>query len=119
MNPQDVLLNLEQQLEILNQIIHQSPYLSRETRIGLEKEITEFFDRLKEGAINIPQGERIISDLDKKAAVDEIGSLLAKIGYLNPSSPRLEPLRNLSLRLREGEISPEQARKGIQELMQG
>jgi len=118
MNPQDLQAPLVQQLELLSQVINESPYLSRDGRKGLEQEISDFSEKLKEGVITFPQGEKTLTELNKKAAADEIVSLMTKIGHLNPSSPRLEFLRDLSRSLSSEEISPEQARRGIQDLMQ-
>lgn len=119
MNPQDVQAPLAQQLELLTQVVNESPYLSHDGRKGLEQELSEFSERLKEGMITFPQGEKTLTELNKKAAADEISSLMTKIGHLNPSSPRLALLRDLLSRLTGGEISPEQARRSIQDLMRG
>lgn len=119
MNPHELLTLLVQQLELLTQVVNESPYLSRDGRKGLERELSDFSEKLKEGMITFPQGEKSLSEINKKAAADEIVSLMTKIGHLNPSSPRLEFLRELARRLNEGEISPEQARREIMGLMQG
>ncbi|MCC5832579.1 MAG: hypothetical protein JJU12_06010 [Chlamydiales bacterium] len=119
MNPQDVQAPLIQQLALLTQVVHESPYLSHDGRKELEQELTEFSEKLKEGIITFPQGEKTLKELNKKAATDEIVSLITKIGHLNPSSPRLAFLRELSRRLTDGEISPEEVRRSIQDLMRG
>lgn len=119
MNPQDLQTPLLQQLELLAQVINESPYLSRDGRKGLEEEISDFSEKLKEGSIARPQGEQTLTELNKRAAADELISLMTKIANLNPSSPRLDYLRDLSRRLNDEEISPEEVRQGIQDLMQG
>ncbi len=118
MNPQDLSVPLVQQLELLTQVVNESPYLSHDRRKRLEQEILNLSEKLKEGSITFPQGERTLTDLNKKAMIDEITSFMIKIGHLNPSSPHMEFLRDLSHKLRDGEISPEQVRRGIQDLMQ-
>jgi hypothetical protein len=117
MTPQQLLVPLIQQLELLAQVINESPYISREGRLELAKEITALKHQLKEGEIEFPSGEQSVSKLNKKAAADEISTLSSKIRHLNPSSPRLENLRSLGTELQQDEISPEQARRRLQELM--
>lgn len=119
MTPQQVISPLIQQLDLLIQVLHESPYISREQRIGIEKEIKALSELLQEGEMTFPQGEKAVTALNKRAAVDEITSLLNKIYHLNPSSPRLETLRALEKKLKSEEISPEQARRSMQDLMQG
>jgi len=117
MNPQ-LLMPFIQQLELLTQVVNESPYISREQRLWIAKEINALSYQLHEGEIAFPQVEKKLSHLNKRAAVDEILSLSAKIQHLNPSSPRLENLRSLGRELQADEISPEQARKRLQSLMQ-
>lgn len=117
MNPQQLLIPLIQQLELLTQTMNESPYISREERLGISKEISTLSHQLHEGEISLSQGEQTLTHLNKRAAADEITNLSSKIRQLNPSSPRLENLRVLERELHAGEISPEQARKRLQDLM--
>lgn len=117
MNAQKLLDPLFRQLDLLTQVLNESPYISREVRLGISKEITDLSTQLQEGEVSLPQGEETLNHLDKRAAVDEIVTLAAKIRQLNPSSPRLEYLGSLETELHADEISPEQARKRLQELM--
>jgi hypothetical protein len=117
MNPQDLQAPLIQQLEMLTQVVKESPYLSREGRKNLEQELLDFSEKLNEGIITFPQGEKTLTEIDRRAAADELTSLMSKIGLLNPSSPRLAFLRELASRLSDGEISAEQTRQSIQDLM--
>lgn len=117
MNPQQMLMPLIQQLDILTQVVTESPYISREGRLWISKEIDKLFLKLKEGEVSFVQGEKTLTDLNKQAAADEISTLLLKIRELNPSSPRVENLRSIKNALNADEISPEQARQRLQELM--
>lgn len=117
MNVKQLLEPLIEQLESLALLVQDSPYVSREGRIAISKEITALSHRLKEGELSYTEGEKGLLLLNKKAASDEIATLTSKIRHLNPTSPRLENLRTLSTQLSSEEISPDQARKKIQELM--
>ncbi|MFZ0566019.1 MAG: hypothetical protein WAM28_07535 [Chlamydiales bacterium] len=118
MNPQQYLLPLTNQLDLLIQVVNESPYLSSECRKQLDKEIYDLKERFEEGAVSFSQGEHTLRDLNNRAAMDEITNLMNKIHYLNPSSSRLEMLRELSRQLGEGEASPEQVRESINQIMQ-
>lgn len=117
MNIQHLLQPLIGQLESLAQMINESPYISREGRLAIAKEISEISHRLKEEEISFTEGEKNLISLNKKAAADEIATLASKIRQLNPTSPRIEFLRSLGNQLSSEEVSPEQARAKIQELM--
>ncbi len=106
-----------QQIDLLIEVVNHSPYISRETRLGISREINTLSTQIEEGEISLPQGEEKILFLDKRAAVDEIVTLTVKIRHLNPSSPRLESLRSLEMELDSDTISPDQARRRLQELM--
>ena len=117
MNPQELLTPLMRQLEDLTQVVHESPYITRDTRLGIEREITALTGQLQEGEILYPEGEKSLIHLNKRVAIDEISNLSSKIRQLNPTSPRLEILHSLENELHSDKISAEQARKKIQELM--
>jgi hypothetical protein len=117
MNVKPLLLPLIEQLETLSHRINESPYISREGRLAISKDLNFLSLQLKEGEISYVQGETALLTLEKTAAADEISTLATKIRQLNPSSPRLENLRVLGTQLQSKEISPEQARKKIQDLM--
>jgi hypothetical protein len=117
MNVQQLLLPLIGQLGNLAQMVNESPYISREGRIAITKEISALSNQLKEEQLSYAEGEKTLILLNKKAAADEIATLATKIRQLNPTSPRLEILRSLGNQLNSEEISPEQARAKIQELM--
>jgi len=118
MNVQQLLLPLIEQLDALAHTVNESPYISREGRLAISKEIDALSHRLREGELSYVQGESSLENLNKKAATDEVMSLASKIRQLNPTSPRLEILRNITEQLYSKEISPVQARKKLQELMQ-
>ena len=117
MNVQQLLLPLIEQLEVLSHAVNESPYISREGRLSISKELEALSHQLKEGDISFVQGEKALTHLNKKAAADEVTTLSSKIRQLNPSSPRLENLRTLGAQLQTDELSPEQARKRLQDLM--
>lgn len=117
MNPQQLLLTLIQQLELLTHSVNESPYISREERLFISKELDTLSHQLNEGEISFTQGEQTICQLNKRAAADEIVTLSSKIRQLNPASPRLENLRTLGQELQADAISPLEARQRIQTLM--
>lgn len=120
MNPQLKLIKpLVEQLDFLKQVVNESPYISREERIAIEQALKDLASKLKDGEVLYPQVEKQLNFLNKQAATHEITNLTKKIRHLNPKSPRLEYLLSLEKQLRGDEISPEQARRSLQELMKG
>jgi|ERR1700733_6689347 len=117
MDQNKILISLIQKVESFIEILNGSPYISHKEHLRIVKEIKDLSEQLHNGEISFLQGESTLSNLNKKAVADEISSLTTKISYLNPSSPRLENLRDLGTALHSNTITPEQARKRIQELM--
>ncbi len=108
---------LNEQLNVLRQTIDFSPYLSTESRQFLERQVLQLSVSISEGVITGNLGKKLIIELDQKAASDEVHFLMAKISHLNPSSPRLELLQDVSIQLETQRISPDQTRKEIQKIM--
>jgi hypothetical protein len=119
MNYQSEETSLIQQLENLLAELNESTYVSREGRLKFSEEIEILTKRLNEGEISQEEGENSLMQLSKKVAQDEITFLSSRIKQLNPSSPRLEALRTLENDLHTETISATQARKKLQELMNG
>lgn len=109
--------SLEDELNVLRQIIDFSPYLSTESRHFLEKQIVRLSDSIHIGEVSGTLGEKLIVELDERAAFDEVQFLMAKISHLNPSSPRLELLETVACQLDKKDISPDETRKEIQKIM--
>ena len=108
---------LDEELSLLRQIVDFSPYLSTESRLFLEKQIVQLSDSISVGEVNTTVGQKLIVELDERAASDEVHFLMAKISHLNPSSPRLELLEDVACQLDKKEISPDETRKEIQRIM--
>lgn len=115
LNP--LLVPLNQRIEQLNQAIIESSYLSADVRKSLEKEVQDVAGKIHEGTLLSAHAEKMLTDLEKKTALEEVRSLLKKISYLNPSSPRLETLREIARQLGEDKISPEKARLEVVRIM--
>lgn len=112
-----IFTSLLQELELLQRIVTESPYLTKRGRVQLGESIRGISSRLAEGTVVFGACEKEIGNLNKEAADQEIESVLIKLSHLNPSSPRLQTLRHLKDKLKEGELSPDQARKALNDLM--
>lgn len=112
-----ILAPLSDRIEQLLQAITESSYLGMDVRKILEKEVQEAATKIKEGTLLSPQAEKVIGELEKRTAVEEIRSLIKKISFLNPDSPRLETLRILARQVNEEKIAPEKARLEVTRLM--
>lgn len=109
---------MQEQLVLLREVIENSPYLSRDSRAELEKEIAEITVQLEADRANSTVWERKILAVNAKIANDEMDAVMTKIHHLNPSSPRLSEIRAVAHRLGGGEISPEQSRLELEQIMQ-
>lgn len=109
--------SLVEQLDVLRQVIDFSPYLSTESRQFLEKQLLQLSESIEDGQVTGLQGTKLIIELDQRAASDEVRFLMSKISHLNPSSPRLELLKDVAIQLESHRLSPEQTRKEIQKIM--
>lgn len=108
---------LIQQIELFTQLLQESPYISREERLAVSKEVDNLSVEILEGKVTLLQGQMQLTQLNKKVAADEIATLISKIRHLNPSSPRLSNLHVLGKELLTDQISPEQARKRLHDFM--
>ncbi len=106
-----------QQVAQLSAVLDESHYLSREGLNWISREIHVLTDQFYEGTLSFPDVEKTLAQLNKKAASDEISTLLTKLKHVNPTSPRLDKLKRIAERLLIDEISPEQARQDLQNLM--
>ena len=109
---------LQEQLDLLREVIDTSPYLARESREQLEKEIAEITFQMQKEDSNLSSWEKRIFEVNVRVASDEVTAVMHKINHLNPSSPRLAEIRHVASRLGGGEISPEQGRVELHRIMQ-
>src|SRR3990167_5039968 len=111
--------SLNNQLNVLKKTIDSSPYLSAESCQALEEQGAELSTSISKGEMSGSLGHKRITELDLKAASDEVLFLIDKVSRFNPSSPRLGHLRDVSIQLQTKEISAEQTRIEIHKIMCG
>lgn len=106
-----------QDLDLLLQILQESPYVGHDERVHLQKEMLLLKEQLGTGEISVLQGEKHFAHLQKKAVLHELERVTKKVRLLNPASPRLEGLLSIRHALQNDQLTAKEARKKLLSLM--